>query len=527
MPLLLDVAADLNEAYAIEQPLAELLKHHRLLALAHAPLKNRVNTLRSLVQADGHNPVWLEDLQTFETERLKELQHEVADATEAGDLMTLAALDDELRCDGWSSMPSASLVRWTGQARQKLEDRDARANLERIATGLHDAFAALDADWARQWRGHWNDAAKPPAWTDDDPIFQTAGRALGWLAEQDQQDAQQAEYEAAVAKLRSALLRKSTSDELRRLHRSAVAHGFRLTDELEATYRKRQDELARSVKRLRILIIASSLAATAIAAVVIWIVAANYLFNNRVQRERDTLATLIGDNDLDGAQKEVARVKEQDPDVAGAEPIQALIGELEKKLQAEVNRHNAFEGFLQAATAHGLDHPDYEALREADKLAKTAPEKISLRKIKDEINAGERSAAEKNDADYAARLTKFRADLKDLQQQVEANDRQAGNAVNKFQDGFKGFEERSGASSAAKEQGDDVRDGISKLQAQIARRRDEDAVLVEVTAAVGDPEAFHGALTKFVQCFPDESRSANFKRRAGRCAAVDNRRQLE
>ncbi len=37
-PLQLDVAADLNEAYALEQPLATLLERHRLLALARAPL---------------------------------------------------------------------------------------------------------------------------------------------------------------------------------------------------------------------------------------------------------------------------------------------------------------------------------------------------------------------------------------------------------------------------------------------------------------------------------------------------------
>jgi hypothetical protein len=371
VPLLLDVAADLNEAYAIEQPLTELLKHHRLLALAHASLKHRVNTLRSLVQADGHNPVWIEDLQIFETERLKELQHEVADAAEAGDLMTLAALDDELRSDGWSSMPPASLIRWTASAREKLEDRDARASLERIANGLHDAFAALDADWARHWRGHWNDAAKPMVWTDDDPIFQTAARALGWLADEDQQAARQAEHEAAVAKLRSALLAKAPSNELRRHHKSVVAHGFRLTDDLEASYRNRLDELARAARRKKIAIISGTFLATAAAAVVLSIVVVNYLFDQRVQREKDTLATLIGNYDLGGAQKEVVRIKQEDPDVAAAAPIQALIDQLEKSLQAEADRHKSFEGFLQAATAHGLDHPDYEALREANKLAKT------------------------------------------------------------------------------------------------------------------------------------------------------------
>ena len=41
-PLMLDVAADLNEAYAIEQPLTELLRQHRLLALSRGPLSLRV-----------------------------------------------------------------------------------------------------------------------------------------------------------------------------------------------------------------------------------------------------------------------------------------------------------------------------------------------------------------------------------------------------------------------------------------------------------------------------------------------------
>ena len=305
---------------------------------------------------------------------------------------------------------------------------------------------------------------------------------------------------------------KASGDELRRFHKSAVAHGFRLTDDLEASYRKRLDELARAAKRMRIAIISGAVVATAIAAAVIWVVTANYLFNTRVEREKDTLATLLGDSDLDGAQKEVARIKEQDPDVAASEPIQALIGKLEKAIQAETDHHMAFEGFLQAAIAHGLEHPDYEALREANKLAKTDAEKIALRKVKDEINAGERSAAEKSDAAYAAGLAPFRDELKSLQQQVEASDRQAGGAVNRFQENFKAFEERSGASSAANAQGDDVRDGIIGLQSLIARRHDEDAVLTEITAAVGDPEAFQGALTKFVQRFPDESRSANFKR---------------
>ena len=54
---MLDVAANLNEAYAVEKPLATLLQRHRLLAMSHGPIKLRVDTLRSLADADPENPI--------------------------------------------------------------------------------------------------------------------------------------------------------------------------------------------------------------------------------------------------------------------------------------------------------------------------------------------------------------------------------------------------------------------------------------------------------------------------------------
>ena len=84
MPLPRDVAADLNEAYAIEQPLGALLARHRLLALARNPLRLRMATLREIAETDSNNTVWLEDLQQYEQERLKQIQREAGDALSAG-----------------------------------------------------------------------------------------------------------------------------------------------------------------------------------------------------------------------------------------------------------------------------------------------------------------------------------------------------------------------------------------------------------------------------------------------------------
>lgn len=84
-PLMLEVAAELNEAYAIEKPLAALLQRHRLLAMSRSPLRLRVETLRKLAEADPDSAVWDKDLRIFERERLKEIQQEAPQAIAAAD----------------------------------------------------------------------------------------------------------------------------------------------------------------------------------------------------------------------------------------------------------------------------------------------------------------------------------------------------------------------------------------------------------------------------------------------------------
>ena len=65
-PLMLEWASVLNEAYALEQPLADLLRRHRLAALARGPLPVRIGLLRKLAECDADNPAWQEDLTVFE-----------------------------------------------------------------------------------------------------------------------------------------------------------------------------------------------------------------------------------------------------------------------------------------------------------------------------------------------------------------------------------------------------------------------------------------------------------------------------
>src|SRR6516165_1407149 len=70
----IEPARRLNEAYAEENPLQDLLRRHRRLALQRAPLRSRIGVLRQLASRDPGNPIWTDDLRAFEGNRFLQIQ---------------------------------------------------------------------------------------------------------------------------------------------------------------------------------------------------------------------------------------------------------------------------------------------------------------------------------------------------------------------------------------------------------------------------------------------------------------------
>ena len=73
----IDLAAQLNVAYAELLPLEGLLRKHRLLALVRAPLSARLTILRQIAGKDAANASWQTDVNDFETARLRQIKDEV------------------------------------------------------------------------------------------------------------------------------------------------------------------------------------------------------------------------------------------------------------------------------------------------------------------------------------------------------------------------------------------------------------------------------------------------------------------
>ncbi len=356
-PLLLDVAADLNEAYAIEQPLAQLLRKHRLRALARAPLQKRISTLRKLALAVAINPIWREDLLVFEKERQKQLHEEVAEALKSADATALATLDDELQ-GNWLEPPSVSLINRTAEARRELEDKNARAELVEATNNLNECHAQFDVDMGRQWRDQWNEVASRCNLETGDDLLQQAQQALEWLADQDLLAKRQAEHSVAVVKLTSAIHGDFPAKELMIRRDRARAHGFELSADLERSYRVRLHQLAQTAKRRRRITMATVTVSLLLIAGLSALGVARYFHKLDVEHNAEALNSLLDANNLPEAQAFLDRLKAEEPSIAASDPIKKIVEQrLEPAGRREAERHAAFEAAMQQAKAQGPTIP--------------------------------------------------------------------------------------------------------------------------------------------------------------------------
>jgi len=204
-PMSIEAAGFLNEAYALEDPLRELLRTHRRLALLRAPLVDRIAVLRKLAAQDSTNPIWSDDQRTFEKVRFRQIQAEATDAARRHDVAWVGRLLAELDHSLWVEPPPPSLVQGLRKADSQLRGRQTRASLAEVEGELSDAFASKDSFRAREIRRRWQsliDREQIPA---DDPLRVRVAPIFAWLREEDHREEDDRGHEAAVQELLATL----------------------------------------------------------------------------------------------------------------------------------------------------------------------------------------------------------------------------------------------------------------------------------------------------------------------------------
>jgi DNA-binding FrmR family transcriptional regulator len=516
--LLVDVAANLNEAYAIEQPLATLLQRHRLLALSHAPIRLRVETLRSLADADPENAIWDQDVRTFEEERVKELQREVPQAIARHDTAALSALAAELEHSAWRIDSPVALIQQIAVARSNAARQKGLAELREAADGLNTKHAEFDVDGGRRAREQWGILFSAWGRHADPSLVQAVAAPLEWLREQDEIAERAARQEAAIADLDHAITTRRPAADLHRLHREAKREGD-LPASLEARYVERLESIDRAARRRMQL----SLAVFAGFILIVGGIIGTVVYMNIQAAKADRavvnavgkLQQLVQDNKLDEARNFIDQLSAESPSIAEDARIQEISSAVAKQVKDEDDRRRDLAAAMELLRK-SISDPDKEALARAKKLAKTDEEKAAIRLAEEDIATQREKTQSKVDQDFLAQLKPLKGQVDAIEKEVKDKPHDCDDKLNHLAAEISKLEgSNPQISEAARKPAELLRTRVKSLVVKVQSGIDELSGEESLTAAVGDSAAFRQKLLDYAQKFPQARCSGSFRAVAG------------
>ncbi len=139
-PALMRGAANrLHKAFDAEAKITPLLRDYRFLALARAPLRQRLTVVRQLAEQEPGNFSWGADARAYEASRFEEMWEALNDPDQANDMNVVRRLHDELR-GKWAAPPPLPLVAAVQKQYTTLLRALGEAEFARLAPPLEQAL---------------------------------------------------------------------------------------------------------------------------------------------------------------------------------------------------------------------------------------------------------------------------------------------------------------------------------------------------------------------------------------------------
>jgi hypothetical protein len=284
-PLLCNVAIMVDEAYAEQAPLENLMRQHRKLALQRAPLPIRLRLLRKLAQADSNAEHWTEDLARFEEVRHEQIAQEARSQRKVMSVVTLDELLTEVNSKEWIVPPPPKTVSTIRTMRREAVRSAARLKLEEIERELHQAHSDKDYQKGRVAYDQWQRALPVAELPADDPLITRSLAALAWCEQERGLESGEAVWQNHIHAVELALESPRTDQQsLARLVEQTGRLGRALPDPLGTRLTDRLRGLRVQRGRRRILIGATACTgAIAIIAMVLMIIQ----WSNEVAQRRE------------------------------------------------------------------------------------------------------------------------------------------------------------------------------------------------------------------------------------------------
>ena len=384
VPTLLDrdAAQQLQEAIVDAQPLDELLRQHRRLAIAKAPLSWRLKVLRTLVKTDSFNPVWREDQEQWETIRLKQIPGELKRAIESKEISTVRELAAELNNSEWAIKPPLDLCKSAANFSSAFQFEDQVLQLRSIADRLHAAYSEGNESAASRQYQSWKDVVQSLSKPVPGELAQSVEPAVEWLRECAEEKRKVGKYENATAVLNSSLQQKKPLADLQRAYYDLTSLQMGVEPILEQRYQTAIASMQQNSRR-RMQMTYFAIATSAVSMLILfglwqW----NRTYRIAVSDSAKRLTSLIESNNLSEADSLVQRLATQAPDVAKSPEVASLFTKLTIAQEAESVRRKRAAALIEDAKAEDSSQIDISKVIAAEKAAVTTDEKDAIRRIR-------------------------------------------------------------------------------------------------------------------------------------------------
>lgn len=511
-----DLVEQVNEAIVETQPLESLLKRHRRLAIARAPLAWRLKVLRRIAEIDVAGTMWEDDIEAWEKVRHKQLARDVAAALASGRVDDLRPLHEELTQSAWRIAPDQSLSKQIDAALIAASRAEHLAELQQIAPQLNDAFCEFDETATRQLAVRWNRTVGLYGIPLPDELGEQVEPAIMWLAEIDREAEARARRGVAVGALESALDRGASLDDLERAYQQATLFDEPPPDGLVQRYWVATEERKLATKRRFQIIVAAVLSACVIAIASLAWFQIKSSYDQRVASAEDQFRALVDADELESATSFYESLKQVDAAVATTSAITALAGRLESKIGEARKRAEQFEDYLKQADAEADSDIDVAALNRAEAIASTDEERGRVYAMQRRVTEWENKLITEQTARLNEKVAKVRAQLDQIENgnpDIAASAQLTG-LVEQLQGIAAEFPR---ATSAAKGQTTALRTRALSMRTAIANRSQkmqlEDAAVKRIVESKSLDE-FAAALKTFASRLPDSPLADEFNRSA-------------
>ncbi|WP_442485151.1 hypothetical protein [Aeoliella sp. SH292] len=407
------IAAELNLAYAELMPIEQLIKQHRLLALARAPLSARLSVLRQIASRDEMNPGWASDVTQYEQARLREVGSHARQAAREGDVETLRILHAELTAPAWISEVPQSIVNEVSDLCDREVQRHARGQLEQLVEYLDRAYSEFDTERAMQLADRWQEFSTAARLTPSDPLAVRARESLEWIDRERDAVANDAAFGAAVHALESALDQNASYEQIDKLLHRAERFDQAIPQVLYQRTIARLDAMKLQARRKLFLIGGvATLCVLATAGAIFYYGYASQQESIIAQHETN-VRKLLDEHNWSQANDYVTRL---DATMLSHPRISAVHSEVQTAIQNEQARANRVAAALEQAEQMDVESPDQALLSRLQKEELLPEEKQRLDGVLVAVGKVVKERQRRIDEAFLATVESWAAKLVELEQ---------------------------------------------------------------------------------------------------------------